>query len=436
MSKLPINDGYANLAAQLGTDRDKAASGGYSLRVYHPEELLTAYRSAWLPRKIVDIPAIDATRAWRSWNAAPEEITVIEGIEKRLRLQKKVRDAMILARLYGGAAIHIGTTEANTELPFDPRREVVRRLTVVSRYMLAGQFTGANLEAEWFGEPDFYAIAGTAKKIHRTRLIKFIGASVPVSAYNNFDGWGDSVLQAAFQAIHQSDGTMANAASMVFEAKVDVIWIPRLMEMIAQPDGERKVRDYLMLAMQLKGVNGALVLDGGDTSQPEKVSGGTQFDTKSLSFGGIDALMDRFLQAVAGAADIPATRLLGQSPAGMNATGESDIRNYYDRIQSHQSLDIEPEMELLDQAIVWEATGNQMGDIHFNWNSLWQMNDSEKADIAAKKAGIIASMQATGLWPDEVLSEAGANAIIESGAVPGLEAAIRDYQGLGEEDLP
>ena len=39
-----------------------------------------------------------------------------------------------------------------------------------------------------------------------------------------------------------------------------------------------------------------------------------------------------FLQVAAGAADIPVTRLLGQSPAGLSATGESDTRNYYDMI--------------------------------------------------------------------------------------------------------
>jgi uncharacterized protein len=41
-----------------------------------------------------------------------------------------------------------------------------------------------------------------------------------------------------------------------------------------------------------------------------------------------------FRKIVSGAADIPVTRLLGQSPAGMNATGTSDMKNYHDRIQS------------------------------------------------------------------------------------------------------
>lgn len=52
------------------------------------------------------------------------------------------------------------------------------------------------------------------------------------------------------------------------------------------------------------------------------------------AFDSVRAWLDRFLQIVSGAADIPAIRLLSQSPAGMNATGESDLRNYYDRLSA------------------------------------------------------------------------------------------------------
>ena len=50
-----------------------------------------------------------------------------------------------------------------------------------------------------------------------------------------------------------------------------------------------------------------------------------------------------FLQVAAGAADIPVTRLLGQSPAGLSATGDSDTRNYYDMIAARQELDLRPQ---------------------------------------------------------------------------------------------
>ena len=83
-------------------------------------------------------------------------------------------------------------------------------------------------------------------------------------------------------------------------------------------------------------------------------------------------MLDRFLQSVSGAADIPGTRLLGQSPAGMNATGESDLRNYYDRLQA---------MFRMDEALIRSALGSRPADVYYDWAPLWGMSEKEKADV-------------------------------------------------------
>ena len=49
------------------------------------------------------------------------------------------------------------------------------------------------------------------------------------------------------------------------------------------------------------------------------------FETHQYTFGGIADTYDRFMMDVAGAAETPVTKLFGRSPAGMNATGESDM---------------------------------------------------------------------------------------------------------------
>ena len=57
-----LSDGLMNLVANLGTDRDKAAGSFYAPAIIADDQLINAYRTAWLPRKIVDIPANDAVR--------------------------------------------------------------------------------------------------------------------------------------------------------------------------------------------------------------------------------------------------------------------------------------------------------------------------------------------------------------------------------------
>ena len=60
----------------------------------------------------VDIPALDATRRWRAWQADKAQIEKIEAEEVRLDLRAKVKQAMTRARLFGGAAMRSRVTPA------------------------------------------------------------------------------------------------------------------------------------------------------------------------------------------------------------------------------------------------------------------------------------------------------------------------------------
>ena len=62
-----LADGLQNLVANLGTPRDKAAHSQYMIPMLSDAEGENAYRGSWLPRKIIDIPALDAARNWRGW---------------------------------------------------------------------------------------------------------------------------------------------------------------------------------------------------------------------------------------------------------------------------------------------------------------------------------------------------------------------------------
>jgi len=83
------------------------------------EQIVAAYRGSWLPRKIVDIPALDSCRKWRNWQAEDDQIAAIEELETRLNVKGKILEASKKARLFGGAALYIGTSDANPDLPLD-----------------------------------------------------------------------------------------------------------------------------------------------------------------------------------------------------------------------------------------------------------------------------------------------------------------------------
>nr|WP_289852489.1 anti-CBASS Acb1 family protein [Mesorhizobium liriopis] len=427
-------DSLTNLVSRMGTDRDKASASFYADPLLTDDQLANAYRGAWLPRKIVDIPALDSVRAWRDWQAKGGQIEQIEGEENRLNVKGKVLEARIKARLWGGSAIMIGTgdLELAQELRADRvEKGGVRYLTVLSRRQLTAGEIIRDPQSEWYGKPGSYTLAAGDKQqvtIHPSRLVLFHGASQPEEeVFTAYPGWGDSVLLAVMQAIKQADGTAANIASLVFEAKVNIIRIPQFMASLGDEGYKAKLLERYTLAATSKGINGDLLLDKEE-----------EYEQRQVSFATLPEVLMSFMQIVSGAADIPATRLLGQSPAGMNSTGESDLRNYYDRLQAMQAIEMTPALARLDECLIRSATGKRDPDIYYEWAPLWGLSEKERADIFKTKSdaarAIAGGSGQQPLMPVEALSDALVNAFVEDGSLPGLEAAIDQYGKLADQE--
>jgi uncharacterized protein len=189
------------------------------------------------------------------------------------------------------------------------------------------------------------------------------------------DQWGDSVLQPVADAIFASGLVSSSIASMISEAKLDVIKIPGLMEMLSTDAGTAKVFKRFSEANVAKSTINATLLDKEE-----------EWERITLRLNGVDRVLGMYLMICAGAADIPSTRFLSREPAGQNATGESDIRNYYDRISSDQEVRQTPALSRLDEVLIRHALGDRPDEIHYTWNPLWQMSETEKAEIGLKKA--------------------------------------------------
>ncbi|WP_246705402.1 phage portal protein [Rhizobium sp. WYCCWR 11152] len=429
-----VRDSLTSLVSRMGTDRDKAATTFYAHTVMPDEQLIAAYSTAWLPRKIVDIPALDACRKWRDWQAKKPQIEAIEEEERRLNVKGRILEAAKKGRLFGGAAVYIGTSDADPMQPLDVERigkGGIRYLNVMTRRQLSAGEIDRNPESEWYGQPSFYKLSGAnglQVDIHPSRLVRFTGA-MPADdeiTGNPWQGWGDSVLQATLNAIKNADSTAGNIASLVFEAKIDIIRIPDFMASLSNETYRSKILERYTLANMSKGINGTLLLDKEE-----------EYESKSAALGGLTDILMAFMQIVSGAADIPVTRLLGQSPAGMNSTGTSDMKNYHDRIQSMQELEFQPAMRRLDECIERSADVKDP-DVHYRWAPLEQMSEKERADIFKTTADAARQLVGTGTGQEiitrEAISKALTNRLVEDGVLPGLDAAIEEYGTIEEQE--
>ena len=70
-----VTDSLRSLVAGLGDpSRDKLASSYYGCQILDDQQLFNAFRSTWLGKKIVTIPAQDAVRKGRDWQASKDQI--------------------------------------------------------------------------------------------------------------------------------------------------------------------------------------------------------------------------------------------------------------------------------------------------------------------------------------------------------------------------
>lgn len=100
---------------------------------------------------------------------------------------------------------------------------------------------------------------------------------------------------------------------------------------------------------------------------------------------------------LSGASRIPVTKLFGRSPAGMNATGESDLKNYYDYVDSLRESKLRPILERLLPVILMSTCGGVPEDMEVQFPPLWTPTAKEVSEIAKAKAETIVDVFQAGL---------------------------------------
>lgn len=397
LSVSQVMDGLKNFAAALGTHSDKRSHTHYAFPLtLTRQELENMFRSSWLAKRIVRTPADDMFRAgweltWDGYDDDKDAAKAVATAVKNIRLRSKGNEAASWGRLYGGCGIVIDIKgQEDWSKPLDLSKvgkDSLRSLHVLDRWRLAA--TGEldyDRNSPNYGYPSYYTISDQGDprfRVHWSRIVRFSGEPLPYFLFTQNAYWEDSVLQHIAETIRDYDATLAGVASMVYESNVDILTTPKLNAALASNLGEQKLITRYGFAAMMKSFNHMLILDGGDGT---KDSVGETYQQKTTQFAGLRDVIEKFMINVCGAADIPMTRLFGQSPAGLTATGESDIRNYYDRISADQESKIRPGLEKLFEVIIRSTLGHMPKDVELTFKPLWQMSDKERAEIEKANA--------------------------------------------------
>lgn len=410
-------DGMANVITGLGRANMKSASTRY-IPEYDGYERDNAYRASTWYRKIVNIPAADAVREWRAWQADKEQIELIEAEEKRLGVRNVVYQAMLTARHTGGAVILVGGLPGNASQPLrvdSIRAGSIKYLTVLGPDDITPGQIIRDPQSEWFGQPEKWSLhTGDASQveIHASRVVFVNGRTVPGAMRRIGQVWGDSIWVQMADSIRSADNVAGVIDALLHEAKIDIV---RIKDMVSQMASGASEADYIQrwtMVATLKSISNVLMLDGDD-----------EHSQKQISWAGLPDVARTLITIMAGAADIPVTRLLMDQQTGLSGADSGSLKHYYDSLKSMQELDYTPALQPLDEMIIRSALGSRPPEIWYRWTPLWQPTSKDLAEIDKAQAEAVKIYADTGLIPVDALAEMTQNRLIESSVWPGAESA-------------
>ena len=413
-------DAFSNPVARIGFGTmDLLQATTYPMtRMTQNYELLTSlYRDNWIVQNIVATIPNDMIRKWYEIKSGvpPKYIDQMTKLERRTQLRKKLLLGMYWGRLYGGAVGVIlikGQNDLSQPLDLD--------------MVFPGSFLGLQILDRWsgvypegelvtdpsdldFGLPAYYTIRDDTTgymvaRVHHSRIIRFIGRELPWLEQVTEVYWGESELEAIYNEIVRRDNVAANIAALTFRANVNYMETDGLDQLLGTANTEMQRRFWNVLAAQsvMESNFGTRVINKGDAIH------NTQY-----TFTGLPEVYDRVMMDVSGAARTPVTKLFGRSPAGLNATGEADMQNYYDYIDGLRENDLRPIIERLLPIMALSAWGVIPDDLDIKFPAMQTADAKEQSEIIERNTASILSV-----YQNDLMDAA---------------TAMQELQAMGEE---
>ena len=395
-----FSDGIANPLMRVGTGTNNIFDQGSTylpkFTTLNRQQLEWQYQTSWMSALAVDIVAEDMTREGIDLRTDdPDTADQINEVIDDYGVMDSLCETIKWARLYGGAiaVIMIDGQDSSTPLTRVPK-DSFRGLCVFDRWQLDSVVSDLDQTlGENFGKPEFYRIISAnsdvqyQKPIHHSRVIRLDGRKLPFYLRQSYQGWGASIIEPAMSQIQGFDLATQSVTQLISKSYLRYYKVEGLRDILTNELASKGFMNQMEYVRKFQTFEGLTLGDKND-----------EFQTFSYSFTGLPDVLVQLGQQVSGAFGIPLVRLFGQSPAGLNSTGESDLRNYYDNVKKQQKTMLRSGVKRLLNAIYESVTGNvPPSDFRFEFRSLWQMSQVERSQVAMQTAQTIADSYDRGL---------------------------------------
>ncbi len=231
-----------------------------------------------------------------------------------------------------------------------------------------------------YGEPEIFSFTnsknGQVTYIHASRVILCKGVLTSPTTRSQNAQWDQSVLQAIHEVIRDFQSGWHATAIMMLDANQAVMKIDGFIDMITSggANANQTMETRMQIMDMARSVARSVVID----AESE------EFSKQPTLFSGVADMLDRWMARIAAAAETPITVLMGRSPAGENATGESDFQWFYDTIKTDQVNVEEPQLRQFYDLLFAAKAGPFKGKVPDNYSIVFaplkQQTPKEEAE--------------------------------------------------------
>lgn len=345
-------------------------------------DLAEKYQYNGLFSKIVDRPAEEALKHGMEYNVGdPQLEEFLDDALDRLDWEDKATTAIRWARLFGGSIIVMLLDDGRgLEEPVNwADIHSVEELLVYERAVVQPDpDTYRTGKATYFDVSSTY---GGFFRVHRSRCLVFKNGSLPeFGAPQQYFYWGLPEYIRIKRDLSIVLKTHQNAANMIEKSVQPVYKMMGLQDTLAAEGGDTAVLKRLNVIDQARGMLNSIAVD----------MDGEDYDFKTFQMTGTKEILESTCNLLSAVTCIPQTILFGRSPAGENATGESDLENYYNFVEGIQKRmlkkNIRTLLKAVTQAGVYDGSIEDPGTIKPTFKPLWSLSEAEQATVELTKA--------------------------------------------------
>ncbi len=391
-------DSYASILGPLGRPHsfgtlgtDIAAQVGLGVAAYG--ELSRLYVTSGIAARIVDMPSDDAVA--RGFRLDDEEENSDQDLKSeldRLRVGPLCADGIRWSRLYGASLLVLLIKDGGLwEEPLNEGSiDRIEKILAYESFDIKVESFYSDPSQENFGEPETYRLISPDSRkffiVHESRTIRISGDPLPRYArqWTNVPWQGRSALFIARKSLLDYINAI-NWATLLLERKQQPIYsMAGLADLIKTPEGVERARGQVRLVDECRSTMNTVMLNGGTTTNTTK----DDYKILDLSLGGVKDVIEQVELKLCADTGIPATKLFGRSPAGMNSTGEADQEGYYQLVSSIQRNDLAPALNRIYTLIFAQKSyrGKKRTDFEICFNPMWLPSEKEQAETKWKLA--------------------------------------------------